>query len=117
MPRSVLLDESRDIQWPLGLPGYGDKIRLQPTLAEFFDAHRPANCGKGQFLIESTLTLILVKQILGFRFKEVHRTLGNLIGLDTPVGNPLPSREVESGFSSLPDVVGEALRDAKRKVR
>ncbi len=86
MPRSVLLDESRDVQWPLGLAGYAEKIRIQPTLAQLFDAHRPANVGKGQFLIESTLLLILLKDILAFRWKESHGTLGALTGLDVPIG-------------------------------
>lgn len=80
MPTTVLLDEKKSEFWPLALPGYGDKIRIQPSLAEFFDLHRPANVGKGDFLLHSTLQLILIKESMAFRFRDLQTTLGMLLG-------------------------------------
>lgn len=83
---SVLLDEKKSEYWYLGLPGYATNLRIQPTLAEFFDAHRPANVTRGDFLIQNTLRMILIDQSIGFRLAELHNTLVTLRGSDfTPV--------------------------------
>ena len=65
MARNILLDESKDTHWPLGFPWAGEKIRLQASLAEIFDAARPATIGKGDFLLHSTLKAALITYIIG----------------------------------------------------
>jgi len=117
MPRSVLLDESKDTHWPLGFPWAGDKIRLQDTLAMIFDAARPATIGKGDFLLHSTLKSLLIADIINGDFRRVHNTLGVLLGLGGTHGKPQNNREVGAGFDSLPDVVGQALSCAKKPDR
>jgi len=94
MPRSVLLDESKDTHWPLGFPWAGDKIRLQDTLASIFDASRPATLGKGDFLLHGTLKSLLITDIIGGNFRRVHDTLGVILGLDGTPGKSGNNREV-----------------------
>ena len=114
MPRSVLLDESKDTHWPVAFPWAGDKIRLQDTLATIFDAARPATVGKGDFLLHSTLKCLLIADIINGNFRRVHDTLGVILGLDGTNGGPQYNREVGTPFASLPDVVGQALRYGKK---
>ena len=64
MARNILLDESKDTHWPLGFPWAGEKIRLQASLADIFDAARPATVGKGDFLLHSTLKAALITDII-----------------------------------------------------
>jgi hypothetical protein len=85
---NALLDESKDLHWPLGFPWCGEKIRLQPTLAAVFEQARPATVGKGDFLLHSTAKALLIEGIVAGRFRHVYDTLGTLLGLE---GAPAPA--------------------------
>lgn len=86
MPRNALIDESKNQHWPLGFGWCADKIRIQATLADIFDAHRPATVGKGDFLLHGTLRVVLIEGIVAGRLRQVYDTLGRLLGLDGPDG-------------------------------
>lgn len=91
---NVLLDESKEPQWPVGFPGWADKVRIQPTVAAILDAARPATLGKGDQLIHGALKVALIEAIIAGRFREVYDTVGTILGAATPSGKPLPDREV-----------------------
>jgi len=92
---NALLQEKRSIQHPVGLPGWLDKVRLQPTVAAILDVERPASIGKGDQLIMGALEVVLIKAILAGRLQFVHDTTGMILGSGTPPGKSLPSREVD----------------------
>jgi hypothetical protein len=93
---NALLDQTKSEQWPVGLPAYCDKVRLQPLVAEVLDEARPATVGKGDQLIHGALKLALIAAIVAGDFRWVHGTVGKLIGADAPAGKPLPEREAEA---------------------
>jgi hypothetical protein len=88
---SVLLTESKDIQWPVQGT---EKVRLEPTVAAILDAARPTSQGKGEFLRLSALKIALIGDILAERFPAVYGTLGKLLRRDLPAGTSLPTWEV-----------------------
>ncbi len=113
MPRNALLDESKDRQWPVGSPGWCDKVRVQPTVEAILDAARPATLGKGDQLLHGALKTALIERIIAGDFRAVYDTVGVLLGLreprrevvgqngparatDAPSGKSDPIREVDS---------------------
>lgn len=102
MPRNALLDETKERQWPVGLAGWCDKVRVQPTVEAILDAARPATLGKGDQLLHGALKTALIECIVTGNFRKAYDTLGALLGLalpdavaDTPSGKSLPGWEVE----------------------
>jgi hypothetical protein len=98
--RNVLHDESKDRQWPVGAPGWCDKVRIQPTIEAILDAARPATLGKGDQLLHGALKTVLIERIIAGDFRTVYDTLGALLGrslpgavADIPPGKSLPGRE------------------------
>ena len=89
---NVLLDETKEPQWPIGFPGWADKVRIQPTVAAILDAARPATLGKGDQLIHGALKVALIEAIIAGRFREVYDTVGTILSLGAPSGATHPER-------------------------
>jgi len=89
-----LLAESKDVQWPVGLPGWCDKVRLQPTIEAILDAMRPAALGKGDQLVLGALKMALIERIVSGDLRAVYDTVEALIGPSAPSGKSLPNGEV-----------------------
>lgn len=96
MPRNLLLDETKEPQWPVGLPGWADKVRVQPTITEILDDARPATIGKGDQLINGALERALIAGIITGRWIWVYNTVGTILSLGAPSGKSLPEREAEA---------------------
>lgn len=118
MARNLLLDESKNAQWPVGLPGFSDKVRLGRSLAAVLDAARPVSQGKGDQLVLGALKTALIERIIAGDFLAVYQIIGSLLDLEVPsreerkglhtagtrvatsgangstVGKPLPNREL-----------------------
>lgn len=90
MPRKVLQDESRDVQWQVD----GRNIRVQPTVAAVIEEDRPVSQARHEHLTFSTLQLTLIRRIVAADFESVYRALGRLLGWHSPNGIPTPKCEV-----------------------
>lgn len=99
MARNALLDETRDAQWPVALPGFKDKQRLPATIAAILDQHRPDTLGKGDQLVHGALKTALIEGIVAGRFRQVHDALGAILGVNACAASQsdpeLPSREAD----------------------
>ncbi len=99
MSRNALLDDSKNAQWPVALPGFKDKQRLPSTIAAILDRSRPDTLGKGDQLVHGALKTALIEDIVAGRFRQVHDALGAILGVNgddaSQPGSPGPSREVD----------------------
>jgi hypothetical protein len=103
---SVFRAQSRTVQRFTGLPG-AEKVRLWPMVAAILDRERADWQEIGDQVVLGALNSVLTAGIMAGRYREVHAALGEILGLNapvgkvgapngdhTPVGKSLPQREV-----------------------